>query len=154
MSRQSLTSKQVRFAEEYLVDMNATRAAIRAGYSEKTASRIGPELLGKTWVREAVEVRLAEVTTRNVLHVDWIVHRLMEEAQDFGSRASAAARVRALELLGKYAGMFVERPADSFESRIRQMSDDELWAELRATRAGLHAVELDDDRQVVALAHE
>ena len=52
---QELTDKQVRFVEEYLVDFNATQAALRAGYSPKTASRIGPELLGKTCIARAVE---------------------------------------------------------------------------------------------------
>ena len=39
-----LTPRQSRFVDEYLVDLNATQAAIRAGYSEKTAGRIGPQL--------------------------------------------------------------------------------------------------------------
>lgn len=50
-----LTPKQERFVQEYLVDLNATAAAKRAGYSEKTADRIGPELLGKTCVSEAIQ---------------------------------------------------------------------------------------------------
>lgn len=49
-----LTEKQKRFVQEYLVDLNATAAAKRAGYSAKTADRIGPELLGKTCVSEAI----------------------------------------------------------------------------------------------------
>lgn len=53
-----LTDKQRRFVEEYTVDFNATQAAIRAGYSEKTASQIGYQLLQKTSVEEAVEDRL------------------------------------------------------------------------------------------------
>ena len=48
MAKGKLTEKQKRFVQEYLVDLNATAAARRAGYSEKTADRIGPELLGKT----------------------------------------------------------------------------------------------------------
>lgn len=54
MKKAKLIDKQQRFVEEYLVDLNATQAAIRAGYSQKTASRIGPELLGKTCVAEAI----------------------------------------------------------------------------------------------------
>ena len=48
-----LTPKQRRFVEEYLIDLNATAAAQRAGYSEKTADRIGPDLLGKICVSKA-----------------------------------------------------------------------------------------------------
>jgi len=55
-----LTPKQERFVQEYLVDLNATQAAIRAGYSAKTADRIGPELLGKTWVAAAISARQAK----------------------------------------------------------------------------------------------
>jgi phage terminase small subunit len=53
-ARRRLTPKQRIFVAEYLKDLNATQAAIRAGYSEKTADRIGPELLVKTCVSEAV----------------------------------------------------------------------------------------------------
>src|SRR4051812_9638179 len=49
-----LTAKQQRFVEEYLVDLNATQAAIRAGYSEKTAYKIGAENLRKPQIQEAV----------------------------------------------------------------------------------------------------
>ena len=48
----NLTPKQQRFVEEYLIDLNATQAAIRAGYSEKTADSIGLQLLRKTQVSE------------------------------------------------------------------------------------------------------
>jgi len=50
-----LTDKQQRFVDEYLIDLNATQAAIRAGYSEKTADSIGLQLLRKTQVVEAIE---------------------------------------------------------------------------------------------------
>ena len=55
MSARKLSPKQEVFVQEYLKDLNATQAAIRAGYSEKSASRIGIELLNKNHVREAVE---------------------------------------------------------------------------------------------------
>lgn len=55
-----LTAKQKRFCDEYLIDLNATQAAIRAGYSEKTANRIGTENLSKPVIREYIDKRLAE----------------------------------------------------------------------------------------------
>ena len=55
-----LTAKQQRFCDEYLIDLNATQAAIRAGYSEKTAGVIGTENLTKPNIREYVEKRMAE----------------------------------------------------------------------------------------------
>lgn len=51
----ALTPKQERFVAEYLVDLNATQAAIRAGYSKRTAEQQGPRLLGKVEVREAIQ---------------------------------------------------------------------------------------------------
>ena len=51
----ALTDKQRRFVDEYLVDLNATQAAIRAGYSAKTANEQGAQLLAKLSVREAVD---------------------------------------------------------------------------------------------------
>lgn len=51
----ALRPKQQRFVDEYLVDLNATRAAIRAGYSEKTAEQIGYQLLQKTSIAEAIQ---------------------------------------------------------------------------------------------------
>ena len=52
----SLTPRQRRFADEYLVDLNATQAAIRAGYSAKTAEVQGPRLLGNVRIAEAIEL--------------------------------------------------------------------------------------------------
>lgn len=55
-----LTAKQQRFCDEYLIDMNITQAAIRAGYSKKTAYAIGQENLKKPMVKEYIEKRMAE----------------------------------------------------------------------------------------------
>lgn len=55
-----LTAKQQRFCDEYLIDLNATQAAIRAGYSEKTARAIACENLTKPYIQEYIEKRMAE----------------------------------------------------------------------------------------------
>ena len=55
-----MTAKQQRFCDEYLIDMNATQAAVRAGYSKKTARVIGQENLTKPAIREYIEKRMAE----------------------------------------------------------------------------------------------
>ena len=56
----ALTPKQERFVEEYLINLNATQAAIRAGYSKKQAGRIGPELRGKTCVSAAIQAAMEQ----------------------------------------------------------------------------------------------
>lgn len=55
-----MTAKQKRFCDEYLIDLNATQAAIRAGYSKKTARAIGNENLTKPDIQEYIEKRMAE----------------------------------------------------------------------------------------------
>lgn len=55
-----MTAKQQRFCDEYLIDLNATQAAIRAGYSEKTARVIANENLTKPYIKEYIDKRMAE----------------------------------------------------------------------------------------------
>ncbi|MFA5633400.1 MAG: terminase small subunit [Porticoccaceae bacterium] len=71
-----LTPKQERFVEEYLIDLNATQAAIRAGYSEKTADRIGAQLLGKTWVAQAVQRGKEARSKRTKITQDMVLREL------------------------------------------------------------------------------
>jgi phage terminase small subunit len=73
-----LTPKQQRFVEEYLVDLNATAAAERAGYSKKTAYSIGQENLNKPEIAAAVAAALAERTERTRIDADYVLKRLVE----------------------------------------------------------------------------
>lgn len=81
-----LTDKQRKFVSEYLKDLNATQAAIRAGYSQKTADRIGPQLIGKTWVREAIEAAQKRREKRTEITQDRVVQELARIA--FGNSRS------------------------------------------------------------------
>jgi phage terminase small subunit len=71
-----LTEKQKMFVLEYLVDLNATAAARRAGYSERTADRIGPELLGKTCVQEAIHEQMEAREKRTLITADKVLAEL------------------------------------------------------------------------------
>lgn len=125
-----LTDRQTAFVREYLVDLNATQAAIRAGYSERTASRIGPQLLGKTWVREAIETAQAKRARRVEVTQDYVLANLVEVVERTMQRAPVLDRKgeqvtdeegravwtfdakganRALELLGKHLGIFTDK---------------------------------------------
>lgn len=75
-----LTPKQRRFIEEYLIDLNATQAAIRADYSVKNAGKIGPELLGKTRIKEAIDRALAERSRRTGINQDRVLLELAKIA--------------------------------------------------------------------------
>ena len=68
-----LTPKQARFIEEYLVDLNATQAAIRAGYSARTANRIGPENLSKPVIAEAIQIAQLARSERTQITVDKVL---------------------------------------------------------------------------------
>lgn len=102
----SLNARQRRFAEEYAVDHNATQAAIRAGYSEKTAGQQAHRLLKDVQIQELIEATDREASEAAGLNRQWVIEHLMQIA-DTGKTDSA--RVRALELLGKHQGMFAER---------------------------------------------
>lgn len=71
-----LTPKQRRFVLEYLVDLNATQAAIRAGYSRRTAEWIGPQLLTKTHVAAEIEKVMAERAKRTGITADRVLKEL------------------------------------------------------------------------------
>lgn len=71
-----LTPKQRRFVDEYLIDLNATQAAIRAGYSEKTAFSIGTENLRKPLVQKEIEKRRHDLEQRTEITQDRVLREL------------------------------------------------------------------------------
>ena len=71
-----LTDKQKKFVEEYLIDLNATQACIRAGYSPNRASEQAYQLLQKTTVQEAIAESMAERSRRTAINQDRIVQEL------------------------------------------------------------------------------
>lgn len=74
----NLTPKQQRFVEEYLIDLNATQAAIRAGYSEKTAKSIGQENLTKPDIQKAIEEAQNKRTEQTQIDAAYVLKRLVE----------------------------------------------------------------------------
>ena len=78
--RTKLTPKQQRFVDEYLVDLNATQAAIRAGYSPKTATAIASENLAKPSISAAIACAMAERSKRTGITQDRILEELAKVA--------------------------------------------------------------------------
>ena len=105
----NLTPKQQRFVEEYLIDLNATQAAIRAGYSEKTAKEIGSENLTKPNIAKAIQEAQESLSNKTQLTVDIVVQGLLKEAQDYAEGSTQSARVSAWAHLGKYLKMFTDK---------------------------------------------
>ena len=133
-----LTAKQKRFIEEYLLDLNATQAAIRAGYSEKTAHVQGPRMLENVRVKQAITDAQKERTERVQIDQDWVLARLklisdrcvQEEAvcdrdgnQTGEFKFDSSGANRATELIAKHLGMFVDRVEHSGEIGIKKLED-------------------------------
>ena len=74
-----LTPKQQRFVDEYLIDLNATAAAKRAGYSVRTAEWQGPQLLAKTHVAEAIAAKKAARAEATGIDAAWVLKTLHAE---------------------------------------------------------------------------
>lgn len=126
----ALTPKQKRFVAEYLIDLNATAAARRAGYSAKTADRIGPELLGKTCVSQAIQEAIKKREQRTEVTQDYVIKKLKEitdkEASDAQeSDLKFSNKLKALELLGKHVGAFEKNDTKTaaLETAMRALAD-------------------------------
>ena len=78
---QKLTPKEQRFCDEYIVDLNATQAAIRAGYSRHTARSIGSENLTKPAIINQIEYAKTERATQTGIDAAWVVTRLANEVE-------------------------------------------------------------------------
>ena len=125
-----LTAKQQRFCDEYLIDLNATQAAIRAGYAEKYAHTNANKLLQITTIKEFISARMAEKDKELIADQNEVLEYLtavmrgqtqaeiivVESTGDFSSKARAVQkapdekeRLRAAELLGKRYGLYSEK---------------------------------------------
>ena len=102
-----MNKKQVAFVHEYIKDYNATQAGIRAGYSAKTAYSIAQRLLKQVEIQEAIQELHKEAIgpTEKIIKDNinlWRSIMLDTEARE-------ADRLKASELIGKYAGMFTDK---------------------------------------------
>lgn len=130
MAEKKLTAKQKRFCDEYLIDMNITQAAIRAGYSKKTAYAIGQENLKKPTLKEYIEKRMAEKEAELVADQAEVMKYLTSvlrgkseseivviegvgegcsEARTMRKAPDEKERLKAAELLGKAHQIFVDK---------------------------------------------
>ena len=120
---ETMTDKQRRFCEEYLIDCNATQAAIRAGYSVKTAYAIGDENLKKPEIREYIDERLEQLRNektadaREVMeyltsvmrgeHTEQVLRFVGNGTQRIDTMSvTEKDRLKAAELIGKRYGLF------------------------------------------------
>lgn len=126
----ALTNKQKRFADEYLVDLNATQAAIRAGYSERSAGRNADRMMKNDEIRSYIEEQLQQLHNERTADAREVIEyltsvlrgesegeELVNEFQGDGiskavnvkKKPSEKDKLRAAELLGKRFGIFTDK---------------------------------------------
>lgn len=110
-----LTPKQAAFVREYLIDLNATQAAIRAGYAEGSARVQGTRLLANAAIQAEVQAGRETKAEQAQVSAQMVLDGLRRIAEGDGSES---ARVRAYELLGKHLGMFTEKTEHTGGMRI------------------------------------
>lgn len=109
-----MSEKQKAFCDHYITTLNATEAAKMAGYSEKSARAMGCENLTKPYIKEYIDLRLAELEESRVADATEVLQYLTrvmrgEEKDQFDMDASLQDRTRAAELLGKRYRLFVDK---------------------------------------------
>ncbi|AIW25282.1 terminase [Streptococcus pyogenes JRS4] len=121
-----LTLKQKRFADEYIISANATAAAIKAGYSKKTARSIGQENLTKPDIKAYIDERLEKLESEKIATQEEVLQYLTSimrgdqqektliSVGEFGQKivdidVGAKDRIKAAELLGKRYRLFTDK---------------------------------------------
>lgn len=101
-----LTDKQARFIDEYLIDSNATQAAIRAGYSVDSARQLGSDTLSKPYIQDAIAEGRAKIAERNAITIDDLLNELEQArtaaltSETAQSSAAVAATMGKAKMLG------------------------------------------------------
>ena len=135
-----MTAKQKRFCEEYLVDCNATQAAIRTGYSKKTARAVGQRLLTNVDIKKYIEQQLQKLKTEKIADAQEVLEYLTsvmrgeqkeqvalltgEGVQNLVQKdVSAKDRLKAAELIGKRYALFTEKVELQGETMVQIVDD-------------------------------
>lgn len=106
-----LTPKQERFVAEYLIDLNATDAARRAGYSAKTAEQQGYRLLRNVQIAAAIAAAKKTTARKLAVSAEWVIKNLRSNHAKALALDKIGDSNRALELIGKHLAMFTEKVA-------------------------------------------
>lgn len=135
MSDKKLSPKQETFCQEYIKDLNATKAGVRAGYSEKTANEQASRLLAKVNVAARVQELMNGRAKRNELTADKVLNDIeevrlrcsqgVEVLDKFGQptgvwKFDSNAALKASELQGKHLKLFTDKVEHSFEKGLAE----------------------------------
>lgn len=122
--RGELTDKQKKFCDEYLVDLNGTQAAIRAGYSEKTAQEQSSRLLSNVIAKNYIASKQSVIASRNNVTIDFVIDGIKSIATS-GSQENN--RLKAFEMLGKHLGFYEKdnkQKQDPNETKVIRVTYD------------------------------
>lgn len=101
--------KQEMFVKEYLVDLNATQAAIRAGYSQKTAYAIGEENLRKPEIAEAIQKAMDKRAEKVEINAEYVLNGIKEVVEEARADGEKSAALKGYEMLGKHLRLFADK---------------------------------------------
>ena len=121
-SKSKLSDKQKMFCKEYIVDLNATQACIRAGYSEKTAKQIGCENLSKPYLQDEIAKLIKEREERVQLTADKVLEDIERVRGLAEGSEQYSVSLKASELQGKHLAMFTEKTKVEGELRVPQLN--------------------------------
>ena len=146
----NLTAKQQRFCDEYLIDLNATQAAIRAGYSAKTARQIGTENLSKPSIREYIDERMKEKEAALVADQDEVMKYLTavmrrEKKEHIVVTTSEKRSFYAPDESGTMRKQTVEKEVPQVVEIPAQLRDSNKAAELLGKAYGLYTDKVEAD---------
>ena len=145
---EGLTRKQKKFCHEYLVDLNATEAAIRAGYSAKTARVIGCENLTKPHIAEYIAKMLNSVQNKNIATLTEVLEFFSTTMRD--ENTDIRERLRAAEDHMKYYGTKVDNEKIAIERQRLDIEEERLELEKRK----IESVEPDKEMTIVIKGYD
>jgi len=104
-----LTAKQEMFCKEYLVDLNATQACIRAGYSENAARQQGAENMAKPVILERIEKAMAERSLNTGITAEWVLKGIEKITNELMDCEDPSKAYKGLELAGRHLKLFTDK---------------------------------------------
>jgi phage terminase small subunit len=105
----ALTNKQKMFVKEYQIDRNATQAAIRAGYSKKSAMEQGYQLLQKTPVKAALDKQTEKIAAKVDITAEDVLQSIKDIRDECKGDKKYNEALKANELLGKHLKLFTDK---------------------------------------------
>jgi len=120
-TKNKLTPKQSMFCKEYLIDLNATQSAIRAGYSKKTAGRIGQENLQKPVIQETIQESMDKRGEITGITAEYVLNNIKTIGEKCIENDRETGALKAQELLGKHLKLFTDKVEHSGDITVEKV---------------------------------